>query len=115
MKKLVLSLIALSSLIPSTSVRANETAEEQTVLAATDKDVLGLFGKKSEDIAIVHVKLMQKSLNQAAHIKKLEATVDERSFTEGTKKGFAIGVVLAGLSGFAVGYMLGYRSAASNR
>jgi hypothetical protein len=76
MKKILFSVITLLSLIPSASLKA----EEQVILPAMDPRVTKLFTESKEQIQVKHVELLQKNREQLAEIKRLENTIEERSY-----------------------------------
>lgn len=106
MKKIVFSVITVFSLAPSALVRA-ETPE---ILRATDPAVLALFSENRDALAKQNVLLLQKVLSKDARIKELEATIDERSYLAGRKKGAiiagsvgALTTIIAGCIGYNFG------------
>lgn len=92
MKKLLLSIGLPLSLISHTSgAFGNAIKANDQVLPATDPHVLRLFTLSKEEIAIKHIELLQKNLDQQTRIRELENTIEERSYRAGMNRGWAIG------------------------
>ncbi len=98
MKNILFSVIILLSLLPAAGIRA----EEQVILPAMDPRVTKLFTESKEQIQVKHVELLQKNREQLAEIKRLENTIEERSYILGRNNGLmvagTIGAVAVGLT-----------------